>query len=174
MKKNFLLIACCILLLMACNNKKKELNGITKTQLEAFTDTVKLDTFKVVLNGDHPKDAKLIFTITSFKGKEIYRTEIKAKDLFASYLNEKDSKKDEEKIKFLTNEVTYFFDEEHFMFPAVAENENPDKNSPDKAFYQELKETKLNGFNYRIGNEVKIYIAWSAKEQKVKIYYKCC
>lgn len=174
MKKNYLLILCFALLLAACNTEKKEINGITKTQLSAFTDTVKLDTFKVVLSGDNSKTANLVFTITSYKGKEIYRTTIKATDLLASYLNEKDAKKETEKIKFLTNEVTYFFDDEHFMVPAVAENENPDQNAPDKAFYQELKTTQLNGFNYRIGNDVKLYIAWSEKEQKVKIYYKCC
>ena len=75
-------------------------------------------------------------------------------------------------MKFLKNEVQYFFEEEHFLEPAVMPNEQPDKNVPDKIFYEELKHTQLNGFNYRLAKEAKIYIAWSEKEQKVKVYYK--
>ena len=83
-------------------------------------------------------------------------------------------KKESDKIKFLKEEISYFFDDRHFLEPAVTENEQSDKNVPDKNFYNELKQTGLNGFDYRLGKDEKIYIAWSVKDQKVKIYYKCC
>ncbi|WP_379090983.1 hypothetical protein [Pedobacter sp. UC225_65] len=99
---------------------------------------------------------------------------IKADELLKSYLASAELKKEEEKVKFLNDEINYFFDEQHFLIPAVTEQEQPDNNVPDKEFYNELKKTMLNGFDYRLGKDTKIYIAWSVKEQKVKVYYKCC
>ncbi|MFD0941465.1 hypothetical protein [Pedobacter boryungensis] len=155
-------------------NEKKAPVNIEKTALQAFTDTVQLDTFKIVLKGDESKNMSLLFTITSYKGVQIYKKEIKAEELLKSYLASADLKKEDEKIKFLNDEVNFFFEEEHFLIPAITEQEKPDNNTPDKAFYEELKGSKLNGFDYRLGKDTKIYIAWSAKDQKVKIYYKCC
>lgn len=72
------------------------------------------------------------------------------------------------------NNSPFFFDEEHFLEPAVTEDQQPDNNSPDQPFYDELKITHLNGFYYSLGKDKSIYLAWSAKEKKVKIYYQCC
>lgn len=152
----------------ACSSKPNtEITAVEKTSTAPFTDTVKLDTFKVSLQGTTSKNSTLLFKIFSYKGEEIYQTSIKVDEL----LNE-NLKTEDDKIKFLKNEVQYFFEEEHFLWPAVMPNEHPDKNVPDKAFYEELKHTKLNGFNYRIGKESKMYIAWSVKENKVKVFYQ--
>lgn len=67
-----------------------------------------------------------------------------------------------------------FFAEDNFLEPAVMPEDKADSYVPDKALYEELKKSGLNGFKYRLGKENNIYIAWSEKEQKVKIYYNCC
>ena len=153
----------------ACTRSAPTTQTEIKTTTSPFTDTVKLDTFKVELQGGKSKTAKLIFKIISFKGEEIYQTSISADSLIKDNVK---LKTEQDKMNFLQNEVKYFFEEEHFLWPAVMPEEQPDKNVPDKVFYQELKDTQLNGFNYRTGLESKVYIAWSIKEQKVKIYYK--
>nr|WP_199082070.1 hypothetical protein [Pedobacter sp. ASV19] len=74
----------------------------------------------------------------------------------------------------MTDEFNFFLEDENFLEPAVTSDEIPDQYTADKAFYEELKRSNLNGFKYRISKETKVYIAWSALEKKVKIYYKCC
>jgi hypothetical protein len=169
-----------IFLFIACNSNNNDEtesnvnNPLKKTSLQPFTDTVKLDTFNIELRGKEAHEMELIFNIVSHNGIEIYKKVIKADELLKGYLASEDLKREAEKIKFLKNEVNFFFDDEHFLVPAVTPEESPDNNVPDKAFYNELKQTQLNGFDYRLNKDAKIYIAWSKKEQKVKVYYKCC
>lgn len=163
-----------IFFFFACNSSSTtesipDLAKLEKNTTTPFTDTVKLDTFKVSWQGTTAKGSSLLFKIISYKGVEIYKANIKADELLKA--NEK-LKTEADKLKFLKDEVTYFFEEEHFLWPAVIPTEKPDKNVPDKAFYEELKRTQLNGFNYRTGKESKVYIAWSAKNNKVKVYYQ--
>lgn len=161
----------------SCNSTNKSVGdaeGLEKTTTFAFSDTVKLDTFSVALIGENTKNMQLLFTIKSADGKEIYRQEISTDELLKNYIATADMKKESDKIKFLKEEIAYFFDEKHFLEPAVTTDEQPDKNVPDKAFYNELKQSGLNGFDYRLGKDSNVYIAWSTQEQKVKVYYKCC
>ena len=178
MKKAVIPALLIIGLIYACNSKTEKSLGnaedLQKTTTFAFSDTVKLDTFQVALIGENTKNMQLLFTIKSFEGKEIYKQEIKASELLKNYIATADMKKESDKIKFLKEEIAYFFEEHHFLEPAVTADEQPDKNVPDKAFYEELKKSGLNGFDYRLGKDHNVYIAWSAKEQKVKVYYKCC
>ena len=74
----------------------------------------------------------------------------------------------------MQDEMGLFFDEENFLEPAVTADEQPDKNTPDKNFFTELKQSGVNGFKYRLGKESNLYIAWSQQEKKVKTYYECC
>ncbi len=155
---------------IACKAKPKEqFQPASNSTVTSFSDTVKLDTFKVSLQGTTPKASALLFKIISYKGNEIYKASIKAEDLLKANQNLKTEK---EKMQYLNNQVLYFFEEDHFIWPAVFPTEKPDKNVPDLAFYEELKKTKLNGFNYRLGKEAKIYIAWSESAQKVKVFYQ--
>ncbi|MDQ8052152.1 MAG: hypothetical protein REI78_03960 [Pedobacter sp.] len=161
--------------LSACQfGSKKVEPSPEQTKLLPFTDTVKQDTFKVALKGKELKEMRLIFTITNYKGAAIYKEEILATTLLKSYLASEDLKKESDKIKFLNDEVNFFFEEEHFLVPAVTSSEKPDQNVPDLNFYNELKKNQLNGFSYSLGKDKTIYIAWSEKEQKVKVYYRCC
>ena len=174
--KFFTLIVLCLAFSIAACTSDSKTGGknIEKTVLQPFTDTVKVDTFKIVLRGEKAKEMNLLFTITAYNGKQIYTKEIKAADLLKSYLASADLKSEDEKIKFLNDEVNFFLDEEHFLVPAITEQEKPDENTPDLTFYNELKQSQLNGFGYRLGKDTKLYIAWSAKDQKVKTYYQCC
>ena len=169
MKNINLLAFIAIFFASSCTSKPTEVTHVEKTTTTPFTDTVKLDTFKVSLQKTTSKGNALIFKIIAYQGKEIYQTNIQTDALIKANDN---LKTERDKMKFLTNEVQYFFEDEHFLWPAVMPNEQADKNVPDKAFHDELKQTKLNGFNYHIGKDAKVYIAWSVKEQKVKVYYK--
>jgi hypothetical protein len=176
MKNTFYLAFFAFFIFSACNSNPLSESSSLLTEVEntaamPFTDTLKVDSFKVIMKGTTLKNSVLLFTIKSYNGKEIYKASIKSTDIV---ITNSAIKTEADQIKYLQNEVKYFFDEEHFLMPAVIPTEKADQNVPDKVFYEELKQTKLNGFSYRIGKEAKIYIAWSVKEQKVKVYYKCC
>ncbi|TKC09990.1 hypothetical protein FA048_07215 [Pedobacter polaris] len=174
MKQSYLLLLFAFLAFTSCNTEKKVDPITEKTKLQAFTDTVNLDTFKLTLTGKKSSDMVLNFTITNFKGSQIYHKQIKTAELLKSYLASEDLKKENDKIKFINEQINVFFEEEHFLEPAITEDQELDNNTPDKAFYDELKQTKLNGFYYSLGKDKSIYIAWSTKNNQVKIYYKCC
>jgi len=177
MKQLITCIFLCVIFLTACSNAEKDSDvgkDLVKTVTKPFSDSLKLDTFKVQVLGDKPSNMHLAFSITSFTGKQIYDVDIKATDLFNNYIATIDLSKKKNQIKFLQEEVNRFFEDENFMEPAVDEADVPDANVPDKAFFDELKKTRLNGFIYRLGKENKNYVAWSGKEGKVKTYYTCC
>lgn len=145
-----------------------------KTVLRSFTDTTTLDTFKIVLQGTKPKNMELVFTITPANGQPVYNKILKASELLDNYSETLDLAKEKKQMAFIKEEMDLFFEEENFLEPAVTENEEPDQNAPDKNFFAELKKTGLNGFQYRLGKESKVYIAWSTADKKTKIYYQCC
>jgi hypothetical protein len=180
MKLRILLLFIAVLSLASCSSDPKsgtsnikvaeQVKQITKP----FSDLEQVDTFKVVLTGDKPKNMMFKFSITAHGGKEIYLQNFEAKTLIEHYKQTVDLKKEDKQIAFIKQEFDMFFEEDNFLEPAVTETEDPDQFVPDKAFYAELKQSGLNGFMYRLGQENKVYIAWSEREQKVKIYYKCC
>lgn len=175
MKHYLLPILIVIGLATACSqsNKSIEKTG-PQTILKPFSDTLKSDTFKLVLNGEKLKDMYMEFTITAHTGQQIYSKTFKATDLINNYKASVDLEKERTQIAFIKDEFKLFFDEENFLEPAVTENESPDQYTPDVIFYNELKRSGLNGFKYRSGKETSVYIAWSEQEKKVKPYYKCC
>jgi len=164
-------------LLAACSNSGKETisaDDLQKIKIIPFSDSLRADTFKIEIEGSKPAEMQLAFTINSFEGKQIYSTKIQASDLFKNYDATINLSKKNNQIKFLKEEMIRFFDEENFMEPAITEQENPDQYVPDKKFYDELKQSQLNGFAYRLGKDRKIYIAWSGSQNKVIPYYICC
>lgn len=176
-KKNYLILILFALgLLTACNSSDHQNFSKTADQvvLKPFSDSLKADTFKVSLMGNVLKDITIRFTITSHDGQLIYNKDFKATDLIENYKSSVDLKKERTQLAFIKDEYKLFFEDENFLEPAVTENEKPDKNTPDINFYNELKQSALNGFKYRSGKETSVYIAWSEKEKKVKPYYSCC
>lgn len=164
--------------LVGCNSEDGkgtvQIVGIKNQVVRNFSDSLDADTFTVKVIGSSLDSQKLDFRIINSKGKEIYHVDIASSSLLKNYDATIDLKKQKNQASFLKSEVDRFFDEENFMEPAITESETPDKNVPDLAFYDELKSSGLNGFFYRLGKEDKIYIGWSAKDHKVKPYYKCC
>ncbi|GGH03718.1 MULTISPECIES: hypothetical protein [Pedobacter] len=166
--------------LVACNSKgKKETNAIefknvNQSVTKSFSDLKTLDTFKIELTGRKPEEMVLSFTIKKADGKEIYNAKIKGTELLGSTDPNIDLRKEKDQIAFIKTIADDFFSDENFLEPAVMPEDKADNYVPDKALYEELKKTGLNGFKYRLGKENNIYLAWSEKEQKVKIYYNCC
>lgn len=165
-------------LIFGCNNQEgkgtAQIAGLKNQVVKNFSDSLLADTFIVKVIGSTLDSQKLDFRIINYKGKEIYQVNISSASLLKNYDATIDLKKKKNQATFLQAELDRFFDEENFMEPAITESETPDKNVPDMAFYEELKTSGLNGFFYRLGKEDKIYIGWSAKENKVKPYYNCC
>lgn len=146
----------------------------TKVALRSFSDTSTLDTFKIILKCEKPKDMELLFSITTSAGRQIYSKTIRATSLIENYKDNVDLGKKKKQVKFMEDELGLFLDEENFLEPAVTADELPDKNTPDKNFFEELKKSELNGFKYRLGKESNVYIAWSERAGKVLAYYECC
>ncbi|WP_235324638.1 hypothetical protein [Pedobacter lusitanus] len=131
------------LFLAACNSSEPaggtDPASNTKTALRSFSDTTKLDTFRIVLKGDQPKNMELVFTITPQDGHQIYTKTLKATALLDNYKESLDLEKKKAQLKFMKEELSLFFDDENFIEPAVTDTEKPDKNTPDKNFFEELK-----------------------------------
>jgi len=177
MRYAFSIIAVFFLFFTACRQEKPvqiDTAARTKVALRSFSDTATVDTFKIVLSGERPKEMELVFTITSPSGQRIYTKILKATSLLDNYKDNVDLGKEKKQVKFMQDELGLFLDEENFLEPAVTDDELPDKNTPDKIFFAELKKSGLNGFKYRLGKESNVYIAWSPSAGKVKPYYECC
>ncbi|KRT13769.1 hypothetical protein ASU31_22710 [Pedobacter ginsenosidimutans] len=180
MKRKSIPLLLLAIIFFACNsNGKKEANAIefknvNQRLAKSFSDLKRLDTFKIELTGRKPEEMVLNFTIKNADGKEIYNTKIKGTELLGSTDPNVDLSKEKDQIIFLKTIADDFFSDDNFLEPAVMPEDKADNYTPDKALYEELKKSGLNGFKYRLGKENNIYIAWSEKEQKVKIYYNCC
>ena len=180
MKKLLLFAAFCALFAVGCNSDSKketdaiEFKNVDQRMAKSFSDLATLDTFKLELTGRKPEEMVLNFTIKNAKGTEIYNTKIKGTDLLGSTDPNVDLSKEKDQIVFLKTIAGNFFAEDNFLEPAVLPDNEADNYVPDKALYEELKKSGLNGFKYRLGKENNIYIAWSEKDKKVKIYYNCC
>jgi len=180
MRKFSLFVFTSFILLIGCQSNDKEnkaqveFKNVNQLITKSFSDLNVPDTFKIELTGRKPEDMVLTFNIRQANGKEIYNVKIKGTDLLGSTDPNVDLSKEKDQIIFLKTIAGNFFSEDNFLEPAVMPADKPDDYVPDKAFYEELKKSLLNGFKYRLGKENNIYIAWSNKEQKVKIYYNCC
>ncbi|MFW0715353.1 hypothetical protein [Pedobacter sp. N23S346] len=178
--RKLLLLIIISTLFVACQPGDKAKNNainfknVNQLVTRSFSDLNSQDTFKIELRGRKPKDIMLVFNIKRADGKEIYNVKLKGTDLLGSTDPNVDLSKEKDQIAFLKTIAGNFFLEDNFLEPAVMPSDKPDNYVPDKVFYEELKTSGLNGFKYRLGKENNMYIAWSKKEQKVKIYYNCC
>lgn len=178
--RKLLLLIIISTLFVACQPGDKAKNNainfknVNQQITKSFSDLNTQDTFKIELTGRRPENIMLIFNIKRADGKEIYNVKLKGTDLLGSTDPNVDLSKEKEQIAFLKTIADNFFLEDNFLEPAVMPSDKPDNYVPDKAFYEELKKSRLNGFKYRLGKESNVYIAWSEKDQKVKVYYNCC
>ena len=175
-----MLLLFCPLLIAACNTGDKketdsiEFKNVNSIIAKSFSNLNTQDTFKIELTGRKPEEMVLNFTIKNSEGLEIYNTKLKGSDLVGNTDPNIDLSKEKDQVIFLKTIANDFFSEDNFLEPAVMPEDKADNNTPDKALYDELKKSGLNGFKYRLGKENNVYIAWSEKDKKVKVYYKCC
>ncbi|WP_443939018.1 hypothetical protein [Pedobacter sp. MW01-1-1] len=180
MKKIVFSLFTCWIVLQACSDTKKEgkdaiqFKNVNQTVVKSFSNLSKQDTFKLEFIGEKPEEIAINFSIKTADNKQIYAVQLKGKDLLGSTDPNVDLRKEKDQIVFLKSIADDFFSEDNFLEPAVLPEDKSDDYTPDKAFFEALKKTKLNGFKYRLGKENNIYIAWDDATQKVKIYYNCC
>ncbi|RZL25247.1 MAG: hypothetical protein EOO96_23095 [Pedobacter sp.] len=175
-----MLLLFCTLIITACSQGDKnktdsiEFKNVNSSIAKSFSDLNSQDTFQIELTGRKPEEMVLNFTIKNAKGLEIYNTKLKGTELVGNTDPNIDLSKEKDQIIFLKTIANDFFSDDNFLEPAVLPDDKADNNTPDKQLYDELKKSGLNGFKYRLGKENNVYIAWSEKDKKVKIYYKCC
>ncbi|WP_316799346.1 hypothetical protein [Pedobacter frigidisoli] len=180
MRNPLFFILASVLFFSACQSdsgKKEgsvEFKNVNQIITKSFSNLDVPDTFKIELTGRKPEEMVLNFTIKNAAGQELYHTKLKGTDLLGSTDPNVDLSKEKDQVIFLKTIADDFFSEDNFLEPAVMPEDKADKYVPDKALYEELKKSGLNGFKYRLSKENNLYIAWSEKEKKVKIYYNCC
>ena len=177
MKASLSLLLVISLFFFSCNSEDKKTENAaaqTLTQTRPFSHLTLPDTFKVTLSGNEPKHMIILFRIINHEGKEIFKRELTGVEILDNYKQSVDLSEAKIQRSFIGDEFKLFLDEENFLEPAITADEQADAQSPDHLFFKELQASGLNGFKFRIGNENKVYIAWSEKEQQVKVYYTCC
>lgn len=180
MRKSSFFIAAILIVISACqstSDKKAEsieFKNVNQSSTKSFSDLNTLDTFKIELTGRKPDEMVLNFSIKNAKGTAIYNVKLAGRELVSNTDPNMDLSKEKDQIIFLKTIADDFFSDDNFLEPAVMPEDKADQFVPDKTLYEELKKSGLNGFKYRLSKDKNIYIAWSEKEQKVKIYYSCC
>ncbi|WP_421943884.1 hypothetical protein [Pedobacter sp.] len=180
MKKSFYIILLGICIMASCQNDKTdkgssiEFKNVNQVLTKSFSNLNTLDTFKIELTGRKANDIVLHFTIKNGEGLEIFSEDLKGTDLVQNTDPNIDLSKEKDQVIYLKTIANDFFAEDNFLEPAVMPDDKADNNTPDKALYEDLKKSALNGFKYRLGKDSNLYIAWSEKDKKVKVYYKCC
>jgi len=187
--KRAIYITLITLILFSCNNNnnykaaevtetkdipKEKRIMLSNIMSHVFSDSVKSDTFKLVLTGDSITTSKAIFSIKSYKDQQIYA------DTFDSYWLEGVSPEHGEPTvaqyeASIKRKVSRFFNDSNFVndlkIPAVATC--GDHGIPDSANWFDIhSDKKVIGFHYWFDGAVDDnYLAWSKKQQKVLIYW---
>ena len=142
-----------------------------------FSDSVKKDTFKLVLSGDSLTSSIAIFSITSFKGKQIYYDSAQGTDIGEEYLAAHAIREAtySQWIKAIKYRTASFFEDSNFVnackVPADGRcGEHPELT--DSANWVEIHTSKkVIGFHYFYWGVDDFYIAWSKKQQKAVMYW---
>jgi hypothetical protein len=146
---------------------KKVLLSTTKEHL--FSDSLKKDTFKLVLKGDSLHKSVALFSIISFKGERIYADTF-AGTAFAAYTDEDTVFPVAQVEKTIKEGVKSFFTDSLFTTPRIAADEKSISGS-DSTNWEDIKTDKTAiGFQYT-NDEVEVRIAYSKKQQKVLDYW---
>lgn len=144
-------------------------NRITHT----FSDPEKKDEFHVFIKGKSLLEGKVIFTIHSFEGIEIYKEEFPS--VFLMGYDVDNNADVTTKENFIKKRVLEFFSESNFYKPAIKQNETFDEDYSEKTIWEEIKEDQTAiGFRFLIGEEDNRSIAFSKKSKSVVLYFNCC
>ena len=183
-KTSLPLLTLLALFILSCNliNSKKEdkisnQNNTTpkgfllsNIVVHAFSDPILKDTFKLFLKGDSIVSGRIIFQIISHNNKLIYNETFPASDLLGDNDLDSTSKQKEDDIAKSFND---FFIEKQFIVPATALDSNLDLENVDKRIWNDIKsDPTAIGFEYAVGYETVISIAYSKKKKKVVTYFE--
>ena len=156
------------------NNQDKTYTSLVEKKVEhAFSNPEKKDIFNIRIEGKSINEGKVIFTITSFEGIEIYREEFPSVYLIGYGLLSDASEKDKE--TFIKKRISEFFNEDKFSRPAIEKDSPYVEDYSNKDFWEEIKEDQTAiGFRFLVGEEDNRSIAYSKKSKKVILYFNCC
>lgn len=139
-----------------------------------FSQIGKKDKFYICIRGASITKGQVLFTITSYDGKEILRKEFPSCYLMNyGFIGDLESGKERE--IYMINRIREFFKEENFYAPAIKEDEAFNKDFSDKEIWTEIKsDSTAIGFYYLVGEEDGRKIAFSKKKNKIVMYFNCC
>lgn len=176
------------LVLFSCNNSSNKTVTVTETKTvpagkkillstirpHLFSDSIKSDTFKLVLTGDSITTSKAVFSIISGKGQLIYADTFDAEWL--EYVSpENGIPTDAQYETSIRHKVSRFFNDSSFVdaIKVPASATCGDNGIPDSLNWFDIRSNKkVIGFHYWFDGSVDDnYIAWSKKQQKVVIYW---
>jgi len=141
----------------------------------AFSSAVSKDTFRIKAVGSTLLKAKIIFTISSGSGTEIYSATFKAVDLINEGLPKGIAASGKDQERYILKRIREFFNEKNFSQPAIRDNEEFDDDYSIQDIWMDIKSDKTAiGFNYLIGEEDNRKIAYSKKLKKAVLYFNCC
>lgn len=154
--------------------KQKPLNIICRNTItHPFSNTEYPDTFKIWIQDDSLLKSNVHFEIINYAGVKIYSTEFQSLLLLNYKIGPEAN--DSEKEQFIKKRLRNFFSEDNFMSPAIKAGESFDQDYSDKVIWEEIRHNKNSvGFTYLIGEEDRRSIAYSKKQKKAVIYFKCC
>ncbi len=139
-----------------------------------FSDSLKKDTFKLILTGDSITTSKAIFSIISHKGTQIY-----ADTFDAEWLENVSPENGTPSVAQYETSIRYkvsrFFHDSNFVNALRIPEKGTcgDHGYPDSVNWFDIhSDKKVIGFHYWFDGAVDDnYLAWSKKQQKVVIYW---
>jgi len=156
--------------LLKAVNRTKKILGVQKEHF--FSDSIRKDTFHLVIRGPNLLNSVAIFSIISFKGDEIYHEEFLGSEL----LGDDDNSNPKHQNSVILKKVKTFFDEENFSTPLdtslhIDTTTNEDENL-NYQVYKDLTGQKYTvSFAYSYGYEGTYWIAYDAKKNHVELLY---
>lgn len=140
----------------------------------SFSDPHHKDSFSIVLSTpDSLINGQVVFTITRYDGKEIFREEFSARRLLTYSISQPASGDDVE--VFLRNRIVTFFITENFITPAISSEEEFHADYADETIWRAVKnDPDAIGFYYLLGEEDGRRIAYASSLGRVVQYFNCC
>lgn len=161
---------CCLFMSFAASGQTILASSTAK---HVFSDPKIQDVFKLTIRGTSLLKADAIFEIVSSPGKVLYHETFKAYSLSNELETEGFSQKQEE--EYIRKRVREFFNEKHFLKPAVRLKDKTDSDYSDMTVWNELRANKAAiGFQYLLSYENDRKIAYSKRLGKVVTYWSCC
>ena len=155
------------------SDKQIEAPILVNQHVHAFSDPAKQDTFRITLTGDSVQTATVTFEIHNSKGERIYPEQFAAIDLINYELPENADPAAWD--NFILNRISTFFDEEHFVSPAIHSGMQLDSAYIDIEGWNDIKSNEASiGFYFLLGKEDGRWLAYSKSQQKVVLYFNCC